>query len=105
MSESPTKEELIQQLADKGIEFEIPDEMLEAVAGGYDPNAYNPTAVAGQMKSVIAEAKKDGKSKEQALEYQILRSMTANIQFGNKSPEYQLEMDKYRFLEENWSKF
>lgn len=57
------------------------------------------------MKSVIAEAKKCGKTKEQALEYQVLRSMAANVQFGNKSPEYQREMDKYRYLEENWSKF
>lgn len=46
MAENMTKEELMQQLADKGIEFEIPDEMLEAVAGGYDANAYNPAAVA-----------------------------------------------------------
>ena len=102
MSEKPTKEELTQQLADKGIGFEVPDEMLEAVAGGYDPNAYNPAALAGKMNSVIADAKRDGKSKDYMLEYQILRSMAAHAQFGNKSPEYQLGMDKYRYIEENW---
>ena len=104
MSEEPTREEMIAQLAEKGIEFEIPDKLLENVAGGYDANAYNPDAVAGEMKAAIASAKKDGKGKEETLEYYILRSMSANVQFGNKSAEYQREMDKFRYVQENWDK-
>lgn len=91
-------------MADEFEDVEIPDELLEGIAGGYDANAYNPAAVAGQMNAVIAQAKKDGTSKQQAIEYQILRSMAAHVEFGNKSKEYQLEMDKYRYLEENWDK-
>ena len=83
---------------------ELTPEIMEAIAGGYDPNAYNPAALAPKMNPRIAEAKKCGESKENMLEFQILQSFAAHDEFGSDSPEYQLCMDRYRYIEENWDK-
>ena len=103
MAEKPSREELIQQLADKGITFDIPDDMLESIAGGvYDPSAYNPAAVADQMNYAIAEAKRTGMSKDEMIRSYIANSVAVNAQYGNSSPEYQRAMDMIRYIDEHY---
>jgi len=81
---------------------ELRDEQLIDVAGGYDPNAYNPAAVAEQTKPLIAWAKAHGKSREEMLESHIDITTTMYQAYGGDSPEYQFEMDRYRYMAENW---
>lgn len=102
MKEAQSKEELLSKLAESGIDFDVPDELLEGVAGGYDPSAYNPAAVADTMKAAIAEAKKAGTSKDQMLESYIANANGLYTRYGGNSPEYQKAMDQYRYLAENW---
>ncbi len=102
MSEKPSKEGLAQQPSQNRASFEVSDELLDGIVGGYDPNAYNPAAVAKEMKAVIANAKQSGMSREEAGEVYIASSVAVYAQFGPSSKEYQLEMDKYRYLVENW---
>ena len=96
------EQELIQQLAESGVESELSEEILDAIAGGYSPDAYNPAAVAEEMKHVIADAKKSGKSKEDIIQIYIHSSNAIYGQFGAHSPQYQQEMDKFRYVAENW---
>ena len=81
---------------------EIRDELLNGVVGGYDPNAYNPNAVAEKTKGLIAWAKAHGKSREEMLESHIDITTTMYQAYGGDSPEYQFEMDRYRYMAENW---
>ena len=81
---------------------EIRDELLNGVVGGYDPNAYNPNAVAEKTKGLIAWAKANGKSREEMLESHIDITTTMYQAYGGDSPEYQFEMDRYRYMAENW---
>ncbi len=96
------EQELIQELTENDVESELPDAILDGIAGGYNPDAYNPEAVAEEMKHVIAEAKKSGKNKDYIMEIYIHSSNAIYGQYGAHSPEYQLEMDKFRYVAENW---
>ena len=62
MAEKPSREELIQQLAEKGITFDIPDDMLESLSGGVlDEVSYN------NLKGIVVLCKQSGMSLEATL--------------------------------------
>ena len=101
MTENMTKEELMQQLADKGIEFEIPDEMLEAVAGGAGGRP-DIKALADSMKTKLVGAKQAGISKEQYLSVYGNFMQEALAQYGEGSNKYLVAQEHYKFIQENW---
>ena len=101
MTENMTKEELMQQLADKGIEFEISDEMLEAVAGGAGGRP-DIRALADSMKTKLVGAKQAGISKEQYLSVYGNFMQEALAQYGEGSNKYLVAQEHYKFIQENW---
>lgn len=101
MTENMTKEELMQQLADKGIEFEISDEMLEAVAGGAGGRP-DIKALADSMKTKLVGAKQAGISKEQYLSVYGNFMQEALAQYGEGSNKYLVAQEHYKFIQENW---
>lgn len=101
MTENMTKEELMQQLADKGIEFEISDEMLEAVAGGAGGRP-DMKALAESMKTKLVGAKQNGISKEQYLSVYGNFMQEALAQYGEGSNKYLVAQEHYKFIQENW---
>ena len=101
MTENMTKEELMQQLADKGIEFEILDEMLEAVAGGAGGRP-DIKALADSMKTKLVGAKQAGISKEQYLSVYGNFMQEALAQYGEGSNKYLVAQEHYKFIQENW---